>query len=92
MEYFQRAADGGNAVVGRWENGPKRANPNRYGSRGDVSARYSRACMLVHGREHSQGMKLGGTAEVDDTPVLSIGRAGFFLPYRKQIHYVTQII
>ena len=53
LEYFQRAADGGNAVVGRWENGPKRANPNRFGSRGDVSARYSRACMLVHGREHS---------------------------------------
>lgn len=54
---FQRAAGGGIAVMGSLENGPVRANRNHMakasGSRGDVAARYSRACMSVHGREHS---------------------------------------
>ncbi len=40
-------------------------------SRYDVTARYSRTCMLVHVREHPLGMKLGGTAEADNAPVLS---------------------
>mgnify|MGYP006920196225 CR=1 FL=1 len=55
FETFQRAAGGGIAVMGSLENGPVRANRNHLqsGSRGDVAARYSRACMSVHGREHS---------------------------------------
>lgn len=37
--------------------------------------------MSVHGREHSFRMKLGGTAEVYNTPVLSIELIGrdFFM-------------
>ena len=41
-----------------------------------MSARYSSKCMIVHNREHSHGMKLGGTAEVYVTPVLSDDRTG----------------
>ena len=71
LDYAQRAADGGIAVTGTTENGPVRANwkGTDSHSRRDVSARYSRACMMVHGMSAFVRMKLGGTAEVK-APVL----------------------
>ncbi len=47
MKHLQRAAGGGIAVMGKSENGPVRASRN-IRSRYDVTARYSRTCMLVH--------------------------------------------
>ena len=47
LKHLQRAAGGGIAVMGKSENGPVRASRN-IRSRYDVTARYSRACMLVH--------------------------------------------
>lgn len=58
-----------------------------------MTARYSSTCMMVHGREHPNEMKLGGTAEVMKfTPVLSKNDGTGFLYYRKLFCIILYII